>query len=69
MRVMLLHKLAEPGQRFRPSCAESVTYRASVPASPPHNAGSCPEKRVAETVAVTEAILGKRRTNPDEWAW
>jgi hypothetical protein len=44
MRVMLLHKLAEPGQRFRPSCPEAVTYRASVPASLSQNARFCPEK-------------------------
>ena len=32
------------GQRFRSSCPETVTYRASVPASLPQNARFCPEK-------------------------
>ena len=33
------------GQRFRSTCPETVTSRASVPASPPQNARFCPEKR------------------------
>jgi hypothetical protein len=33
-----------PGQRFRSSCPETATYRASVPASLPQNARFCPEK-------------------------
>ena len=33
-----------PGQRFRSTCPETVTYRASVPASLPRNARFCPEK-------------------------
>jgi hypothetical protein len=45
-----------PGLRFRPSCPETVTYRASVPAFLPQNAGFCPEKRVAETVALQPNI-------------
>ena len=32
------------GQRFRSNCPETVTYRASVPASVPQNARFCPEK-------------------------
>ena len=32
------------GQRFRSSCSDTVTYRASVPASLPQNARLCPEK-------------------------
>ena len=32
------------GQRFRSTCPETVTYRASVPAFLPQNARFCPEK-------------------------
>jgi hypothetical protein len=33
-----------PGQRFRSTCPETVTSRASVPASLPQHARFCPEK-------------------------
>jgi hypothetical protein len=59
-KALMIQSRYRWGQRLKRNCPDTVTYRASVPASLPRDAPFCPGETAAETVAVAVALARRR---------